>query len=85
MLLGLVPNASLVGKVLADKPSRSDGGRPLGEGLINLLHAPPLPRDVPDLKIQRNEAPAQQPSENRYLQKFNEAPNMLATSLSKGT
>ena len=64
VLVGLVPNASLVGKVLADNPSRSGGGKPRGEGLINLLHAPPLPRDVRDLKIQRSEAPAQ-PSENR--------------------
>ena len=63
-LVGLVPNASLVGKVLSDNPSRSHGGKPRGEGLINLLHAPPLPKDVPDLKIQRSEAPAQ-PSENR--------------------
>ena len=58
----MVPNTTLVSKIVAENPRRP---QPRGEGLINLLHAPPLPREVPDVKLRHHNETFT--SDNRYF------------------
>ena len=57
----MAPNASVIRKIFAENPRRA---RPRGAGLINLFHAPPIPREIPNIKLRHNEETFH--TDNRY-------------------